>query len=64
MKTGVVADAKTRLFSLLETLALRSDRVGRERLEEAEAAVARGQTTTRDEIAEIIEARRHRDPSL
>ena len=64
MKTAVVADAKTRLFSLLETLALLGDRVGRERLEEAEAAVARAQTTTRDEVAEIIGTRRRRDPSL
>ena len=63
MKITAIADAKTRLFSLLETLALLSDRVGRERLQEAEAAVARGETTTRDEMAEIIEARRHRDRS-
>lgn len=49
--------------SLLETLALLDDRTGRERLEEAEAAVARGETTTRDEMAEIIEARRRRDRS-
>jgi antitoxin YefM len=49
--------------SLLETLALLDDQTGRERLAEAEAAVARGETTTRDELAEIIEARRRRDRS-
>jgi antitoxin YefM len=49
--------------SLLETLALLDDQVGRERLAEAEAAVARGELATRDEMAEIMEARRRRDTS-
>jgi antitoxin YefM len=47
--------------SLLETLSLLDDQVGRERLAEAEAAVARGELATRDEMAEIMEARRGRD---
>lgn len=49
--------------SLLETLSLLDDQVGRERLAEAEEAVARGAVATRDEMAEIMEARRRRDPS-
>ncbi len=49
--------------SLLETLSLLDDQVGRERLAEAEAAVARGELATRDEMAEIMEARRRRDAS-
>ena len=49
--------------SLLETLALLDDQTGRERLEEAEAAVARGEASTRDEVAEIMDARRRRDRS-
>lgn len=49
--------------SLLETLALLDDQVGRERLAEAEAAVARGELATRNEMAEIMEARRRRDTS-
>jgi antitoxin YefM len=49
--------------SLIETLALLDDRAGRERLAEAEDAVARGEYTTRDELAEIMEARRRRDRS-
>jgi len=50
--------------SLLETLALLDDQVSRERLAEAEAAVARGEYATRDEVAEIMEARRRHDTSL
>jgi prevent-host-death family protein len=49
--------------SLLETLSLLDDQVGRERLAEAEAAVARGELATRDEMAETMEARRRRDTS-
>jgi hypothetical protein len=49
--------------SLLETHALLSDQVGLERLEQAEAPVARGETTARNEMAEIIGGRRRRDRS-
>ncbi len=49
--------------SLLETLSLLDDQAGRERLAEAEAAIARGDYATRDEMAEIMEARRRLDPS-
>jgi antitoxin YefM len=49
--------------SLLETLALLDDQVGRERLAEAEEAVAQGELATRDEMAGIMEARRTRDTS-
>jgi hypothetical protein len=49
--------------SLLETLALLGDAVGLERLEEAQAAVAQGETTTRNEMAEIIQRRRRHDRS-
>ena len=49
--------------SLLETLSLLDDQVGRERLAEADASVARGEYATRDEMAEIMEARRRRDAS-
>jgi antitoxin YefM len=49
--------------SLLETLSLLDDQVGRERLAEAEEAVARGELATRDEMAEIMEARHRRDTS-
>ncbi len=47
--------------SLLETLSLLDDQVGRDRLAEADAAVSRGEFATRDEMAEIMEARRRRD---
>jgi antitoxin YefM len=49
--------------SLMETLALLDDHAGRERLIEAEAAVGRGDYTTRDEMTRIMEARRERDTS-
>jgi antitoxin YefM len=39
--------------SLLQTLALLGDRASRERLAEADEAVARGELATRDEMAEI-----------
>ncbi len=44
--------------SLVETLALLDDQADRERLAEAEAAVAQGEYATRDEMAEVMEARR------
>jgi antitoxin YefM len=49
--------------SLLETLSLLDDQAGLQRLAEAEAAIARGDYTTRDEMAEIMKARRRRDQS-
>jgi prevent-host-death family protein len=49
--------------SLVETLALLDDHAGHERLEEAEAAVERGEAGTRDEIAEIMDARWRREHS-
>jgi antitoxin YefM len=49
--------------SILETLELLNDPIDRERLEEAEASLIDGDTTTRDEMAALIRQYRRAAPS-
>lgn len=49
--------------SLLETLALLDDRDARERLDEAEESLARGNVTTGDEMAALMAERARREDS-
>lgn len=59
----VVLLAAEDLASLEATIELLSDEAARRRVEDAEAAIAAGDVTTADEMAELMARRRQRDRS-
>ncbi len=65
MKTAPLADVKAHLSALVDEVVRTHEQVTitRNGEPEAEQAVSRGEYATRNELAEIMEARRRRDTS-